>query len=333
MKKLFLLLFVILFSYSGKSQIKLDSALVAKYYFNGNANDESGNGNNGTISHATLTTDRFNKPNKAYFLDGTSKLSYIDIGKLKGLENQGSISISFWIYKYYDGRYEGFIGKWNSTPYTQENTFLINNGLINYEDKGAFLVNFSDNTGLYIRGLSNLTKNKWTHIVCIFDNSNGKISIFKDGILDNSIIDSNFKGKKLKYHESYTAKIGNFGNLLSGNTYDYIGKIDDIRIYKRPISLSEVDSLFKENNTTSIENLTFDSNLMEIYPNLTSQFLKVLLIKSSYVQIINSNGKCVMETNFKEGENTIELNDFCSGLYFVKCKNETSFDVKKFIKL
>ncbi len=31
---------------------------VAYYPFNGNANDESGNGNNGTVDGASLTTDR-----------------------------------------------------------------------------------------------------------------------------------------------------------------------------------------------------------------------------------------------------------------------------------
>jgi len=37
----------------------INDGLVAYYPFNGNANDESGNGNNGTVNGATLTTDRF----------------------------------------------------------------------------------------------------------------------------------------------------------------------------------------------------------------------------------------------------------------------------------
>ncbi len=35
--------------------------LVAYYPFNGNADDESGNGNHGTVNGATPTTDRFGK--------------------------------------------------------------------------------------------------------------------------------------------------------------------------------------------------------------------------------------------------------------------------------
>jgi hypothetical protein len=46
--------------------------LTAYFPFNGNANDESGNGNNGTINGATLTTDRFGKENSAYSFDGVN---------------------------------------------------------------------------------------------------------------------------------------------------------------------------------------------------------------------------------------------------------------------
>ncbi|TAF12105.1 MAG: hypothetical protein EAZ75_03925, partial [Flavobacteriia bacterium] len=42
------------------------NGLVAYWPFSGNANDQSGNGNNGTVNGATLTTDRFGNSNSAY---------------------------------------------------------------------------------------------------------------------------------------------------------------------------------------------------------------------------------------------------------------------------
>ena len=42
------------------------NGLVGWWPFNGNANDESGNGNNGTNNGATLTADRFGNVNKSY---------------------------------------------------------------------------------------------------------------------------------------------------------------------------------------------------------------------------------------------------------------------------
>ena len=39
----------------------LNNGLVGYWPFNGNANDESGNGNDGTVNGVTLTNDRFDK--------------------------------------------------------------------------------------------------------------------------------------------------------------------------------------------------------------------------------------------------------------------------------
>lgn len=51
---------------------------MAYYAFGGNANDLTGNGNDGTVSGATLTTDRFGNPNSAYHFDGIN--DFINIG-------------------------------------------------------------------------------------------------------------------------------------------------------------------------------------------------------------------------------------------------------------
>ena len=62
-----------------KSQLptNLQNGLVAFYPFCGNANDESGNGNNGTVNGATLTTDRFGNLNSAYsFSNSTISVPY-----------------------------------------------------------------------------------------------------------------------------------------------------------------------------------------------------------------------------------------------------------------
>jgi hypothetical protein len=48
------------------------NGLVGYWGFNGNANDQSGNGNNGTVNGATLTSDRFGNNNSAYSFDGSN---------------------------------------------------------------------------------------------------------------------------------------------------------------------------------------------------------------------------------------------------------------------
>lgn len=56
-------------------QVNIDSGIVAYYSFNGNANDESGSENHGTVIGATLYYDRSGNPNSSYYFDGiTNKI-------------------------------------------------------------------------------------------------------------------------------------------------------------------------------------------------------------------------------------------------------------------
>ena len=68
---------------------------VAHYPFNGNANDESGNGNDGTVNGATLTTDRFGNENSAYSFDGID--DYIQIAHHDDLNGPSEITLYAWI--------------------------------------------------------------------------------------------------------------------------------------------------------------------------------------------------------------------------------------------
>ncbi len=68
--------------------------LVGWWPFNGNANDESGNGNDGTVNGAILTTDRNGNANSAYSFDGVS--NYIG-GSISNLNNTSSTTVSAWV--------------------------------------------------------------------------------------------------------------------------------------------------------------------------------------------------------------------------------------------
>jgi len=77
----------------------LTNGLVAYYPFNGNANDESGNGNNGTVFGATLMADRFGIPNSAYNFNGVS--DYINVPHSPSLNIPAgtSVTITAWVYR------------------------------------------------------------------------------------------------------------------------------------------------------------------------------------------------------------------------------------------
>lgn len=79
-----------------KAQIPTNG-LVARYTFRGNANDSSGNGNNGIVNGATLTTDRFGNPNGAYLFNSntTSQISLNLSSVPNGLVD--TFSILLWV--------------------------------------------------------------------------------------------------------------------------------------------------------------------------------------------------------------------------------------------
>ena len=76
--KRFFLIFSFLFITTGISQDLPSNipanGLVAYYPFNGNANDESGNSNNGNVLGASLSGDRFGNENSAYSFDGIDEI-------------------------------------------------------------------------------------------------------------------------------------------------------------------------------------------------------------------------------------------------------------------
>jgi len=72
------------------------TGLVAEWLFNGNANDTSGNGHDGTVYGATLASDRFGTANSAYSFDGTD--DYISVPAVNELGANQEKTIIMWIY-------------------------------------------------------------------------------------------------------------------------------------------------------------------------------------------------------------------------------------------
>jgi hypothetical protein len=101
MKKLFTLTFLSIFglTFAQVPSYVPTNGLVGWWPFNGNANDLSGNGNNGTVNGATLTTDRNGVANSAYSFSGTTTNTEIITGDCSSFPSGNSPrSISIWYY-------------------------------------------------------------------------------------------------------------------------------------------------------------------------------------------------------------------------------------------
>lgn len=68
------------------------NGLVGYWPFNGDADDESGNNNNGIVYGPALSSDRFNSPNSAYLFNGGTDL----IATSTQQSTTNTYTVSFW---------------------------------------------------------------------------------------------------------------------------------------------------------------------------------------------------------------------------------------------
>jgi sulfatase modifying factor 1 len=223
----------------------LSKGLVAYYPLDGNANDESGQGNHGTNVGATPSVDRFFKEGKSYLFDGASK---IDLPFAQGSVDQYTITAWF---KTTEG---GIILGANH----QEPALLI--GIAKEasgygENTGRSFISLSANPGVWIGKLSS-SKTKapdgqWHQIVGVFSSTNGSIvepqnfRLFIDGNEVDFI--NNTSGNP---SGEFTSPISAQNLFAIGTHADgwespgFNGNLDDIRIYNRALSDAEIAQLY-----------------------------------------------------------------------------------------
>lgn len=197
--------------------------LVAWYGFNGNSNDESGLSNNGNVSGAILTTDRFNSSNSAYSFDGID--DYIQVNTIFDYEER---TVSCWF------RATDLIGNGASS----RNFLTIDSDALLF---GGVTFKITDSV-MYIFGGGESTPfqdsvdaNIWHHIVTVRDSVN--INYYFNGnhvgtSLSGSIGSSNNPNPNLV--------IGS-GRVLTAQNFE--GDVDDVGIWNRALTECEINNL------------------------------------------------------------------------------------------
>ena len=224
------------------------NGLVAYYPFNGNANDESGNGNNGTVNGAILTTDRFGNANSAYSFSS----SYINIPNSSSLQFNNQISISVWVYAFSlpDVSYILSKGSDGVTPYSW--TFLLNSsggGGFDSWDGGS---GSPRGTCCGVGNITPIMTNQWTNITITLNGTSG--DLYLNGVLNNSSPCSH-----TIFSNIYDLKFGRMGHPTGNWPYYWDGKLDDIGIWNRVLTASEITALYQGGDDLS-------KGLVAMYP-------------------------------------------------------------------
>ena len=208
------------------------NGLVAYYPFNGDANDESGNGNNGTIYGATLTTDRFGVQGKAMAFNGINQ--YIQAPHQAYLNFPGGdFTIAFWAVLN-DLSLQYFIGKDMGQGVNDKWIVLYQDG--QGSGRGINMLVFTSGSpgSNVLPGDVKPELGTWHHF--LFRKRATTYTLDMDGLP----VSSNTNGPpSLPSDNTAPLTIGR----AEGGAY-VNGKIDDIRIYDRALSDSEVQQLY-----------------------------------------------------------------------------------------
>jgi hypothetical protein len=205
--------------------------LIAYYPFNGNAIDESNNGNDGTVSGAVLTTDRFGNLSKAYDFDGINDRIFIASSNYP----TGNVTISYsaWMYREESYNYTG--------------DFIIDVGDPGAKNRrSSFSITTKQNWPYYCVQDNDISFNeyqiqnqKWYHLVLV---KNGiEVTLYIDG--EHIATKSIQEGQNIT-NTRYAIGSNADGSWRGGEWFH--GKLDDIRIYNRPLSEQEVITLYNE---------------------------------------------------------------------------------------
>ena len=213
---------------NGHAQTFLTNGLVAYYPFNGNANDASGNGHNATANTNTvLAPDRFGNTNAAYhFQDAMMRFTNIPVNLA------GPFSFGLWMrLNAYDEGYA--IAELTTTDLQCNGNPQIWQGYESVWMTRCGGVGSGTNSSF---GLASGLMNTWHHLF-VSVGSGGVTTTYRDGeVLTNTL--AGFPTTTLA-----NLTLGDAGNRSAGYQNSRVD-LDDVRIYNRALSTSEVQQLY-----------------------------------------------------------------------------------------
>ena len=199
----------------------LNEGLVAHYPFNGNANDESGNGNHGTVFGAEITKDRNGVGSSAYKVSKGKRIELPVIDDITGIKSR---TISIWLKN---------TNSYRAKPFVYGTLDIGKVFAIQYDNRDdgnqwEFWGHYEDHK------IGTVDKGWRLHTVTYH---NGTIKYYIDGVLKGSG-PASLNTSKTKIY------------IGSGIPFDpdwsyFDGSVDDVHIYNRALPETSVRALYE----------------------------------------------------------------------------------------
>ena len=317
------------------------NGLVGWYPFSGNANDQSGNGNNGTVTGATLTTDRFGNSNLAYLFNGNS--DFIEVSHNSSLILTSGVTFSFWL-NITDSSLNSS-GRLERQPIGKQVSATVSG--LGFETTDAtnpkLAPQFYLQGGVTYEHSSALSTNFWSHLVGTFDGTN--LKLYQNGVLLGSnngtfnlqsIVENLFFGKEGKKGLYFKGKLDDIGMWNRALTQQEITNLYNGNICYKSISVT--DTLIINVKRTSLNPLAY-ANIIKVYPNPTKDKITIdngdITKMTGYsIKIYNSIGQQLFQSNINQQQYSLDITQWGgNGLYFMEIKdnNGNIIDIKKIV--
>ncbi|MGZ5283256.1 MAG: LamG-like jellyroll fold domain-containing protein [Bacteroidia bacterium] len=298
-KPLALLAVSICFSISSALAQNGNTCLMGHYTMSGNAKDLSSQANHCTVDGATLTKDRFNNSNSAYYFNGSASLyAPLDTRPFEAM------SVTAWIKTTYTSQQATIIQIVNPVLYT--NRFSSNKFFSSFDGST------SDNSSSQETS-TDVADGEWIFVAAVCDGSTTKLYV-------NDSLESTFNESLYKSNGQMT--IG----LQSNNMWGFTGAIDEVRIYKCALSGTDIKDIYDEESKQPTSVNDFNKQKQEagfsFYPNPTNSSLNVSLniTSAAQLQILDVTGRIVYAAKVKPTEQqlALDMSGYMPGVYFIQ---------------
>lgn len=215
------------------------SGLMAYYPLNGDATDMSGNGNNGVVSGAVPTANRFGLPHSAMWFDGIN--DKITIASSVSLHPLHQMTIAFWMrMDSMQNNYLSILTKSNPVDPLSHREYRVD---LKRGGDYYFQVHSSgDGSGQHTVFSNNLSGHPWLFFTAVIDRQNHFMKTYVNGVPNMQVDDG---------YSSFNANNDPLLIAMENETWPdhspFLGALDEIRLYNRALTDAEILALYDMN--------------------------------------------------------------------------------------
>lgn len=217
------------------TQLNAQTAPILHYSFDSsNAQDEVGT-QDGILYGVTPCDDRFGNIDRAFYFTNDAYIHHngLSFGPL----NEASISL--WV----EPDNAAFVGPFSSTM-VSTGYWTVN--FNRYDTPASYgllyaVMDGTSNDNLVSNGAGPISTSNWSHLVATNDGTTTRLYV-------NGILESTYAENFMYIDNTYDLYVGvrGYGNNAPADYYE--GKIDELKIFRKALTQTEIDSLYNETN-------------------------------------------------------------------------------------